>query len=149
MDDHHPTTPRRPDDPYEGREPKRYQNRLVVTEDDIDSLGHVNNIVYVRWIQDIAGEHWRSAADPEVAEGIAWVLTRHEIDYKRAAHLGDEITVTTWVGSATKVRFERFVEITGAADTLHAKSRTLWSPINRATGRLVRLDISAHEPFYE
>ncbi len=141
-------TPNRKD-PYAGREPRRHEKRFLVMEEDIDGLGHVNNVVYVKWIQEIAGEHWRLAADPEVASRIAWVVSRHEIDYKRPAHLGDEVTVRTWVGSATPVRFERHVEIVDTEDRILVRSRTLWSPIDRSSRRLVRLDLSTHEPFYE
>ena len=91
----------------------------------------------------------RAVADPELVDTIAWVLTRHEIDYKRPAFLGDEITIRTWVGSATPVRFERHVEIADAEGRVLVKSRTLWSPVDRETSRLKRLDVGAHEPFYE
>ena len=105
--------------PFAGREPVRFEKRFSVTEDDIDELGHVNNVVYVDWIQQVAGEHWRAAADPDLLSSIAWVVSRHEIDYKRPAHLGDEVLVRTWVGSQTAVRFERHVEI------LDAQKRTI------------------------
>ncbi|MDX1577268.1 MAG: acyl-CoA thioesterase [Gemmatimonadota bacterium] len=141
-------TPSR-DDRFEGREPRRYEMRFLVTEDDIDGLGHVNNVVYVDWIQRVAGEHWRAAADPELRERVAWVVSRHEIDYKRPAYAGEEVTVRTWVGSTTGVRFERHVEIVDAAERTLVRARTIWSPLDRETGRLMRLDASAHEPFYD
>jgi acyl-CoA thioester hydrolase len=136
-------------DLYEGREARRYEQTRVVTDADIDELGHVNNVVYVYWVQKIAGEHWRQTADPALVERIAWVLTRHEIDYRRAAHTGDELTVRTWVGSATPVRYERFVDSLDASGRVLVSSRAVWSPIDRETGKLVRLDVSSHEPFYE
>ena len=136
-------------DPCEGREPRRHETRFLVREEDIDPLGHVNNLVYARWVQDVASDHWRTAADPALVDEIAWVMTRHEIDYERPAHLGDQITARTWVGSATPVRFERHVEILDAEGRRLARSRTVWTPIDRRTGRIVRLDLSAHEPFYE
>ena len=135
-------------DPFEGREPRRYEKRFLVTEDDIDGLGHVNNVVYVDWIQQVAGEHWRSAADPELRGRIAWVVSRHEIDYKRPAHEGDEVTARTWVGTASPVRFERHVEILDAEGRTLVRARTIWCPVDRESGRLIRLDLSAHEPFY-
>ncbi|MDH3735080.1 MAG: acyl-CoA thioesterase [Gemmatimonadota bacterium] len=134
---------------FAGREARRFEHRRTVTEDDVDTLGHVNNVVYVQWIQDIAGAHWRALAGPELVDSVAWALLRHEIDYKRAAYPGDELTVRTWVGTATPVRYERHVEIVDPKERLLVKSRTVWAPIDRATGRLRRLDVSAHEPFYE
>ena len=103
---------------------------------DIDELGHVNNVTYVRWVQDAAVAHWRAAAPPEDQAKLVWVVLRHEIDYKQAALPGDEIIARTWVGSATRVRFERLTEVHRAADrVLLASARTLWCPLSRETGR--------------
>lgn len=136
-------------DRFTDREPRRHERRVTVSEEHLDDLGHVNNVVYVQWIQDIAGEHWRTAADPGLVDSVAWVLSRHEIDYRRPAHAGDRLTVRTWVGGASPVRYERHVEIVDADERVLVRSRTEWAPIDRETGRLMRLDVSAHEPFYD
>ncbi len=103
---------------------------------DIDELGHVNNVTYVRWVQDAAVAHWRAAAPSEDQAKLVWVVLRHEIDYKQPALPGDEIVARTWVGSATRVRFERLTELHRATDrALLASARTLWCPLNRETGR--------------
>ena len=108
---------------------------------DIDELGHVNNVVYVRWVQEVAAAHWRAAATPAQQEAIAWVALRHEIDYKHPALPDDGIVVSTWVGTAEAIRFERHVEIMRAADRkLLARARTLWCPVNRVSGRVTRVD---------
>ena len=60
----------------------RFELRVPVVAEDFDELGHVNNVVYLRWIQDIATAHWRAAATPAQQERYAWVAHRHEIDYK-------------------------------------------------------------------
>lgn len=118
----------------------RFEHAVTISDTDIDELGHVNNVVYVRWVQEIATAHWRSAATPEQVEQIGWVALRHEIDYKHAAMPGDTIIASTWVGTADAVRFERFVEILRAGDRkVLASSRTLWCPISRDTGRIVRV----------
>ena len=65
----------------------RFAARLTVItaiEADIDELGHVNNAVWVRWIQDIAVAHWQAVAPAEHRDSYVWVVTRHEIDYLRA-----------------------------------------------------------------
>ena len=65
-----------------------------------------------------------------------WVVVRHEIDYKQAAVLGDEIIARTWVGTATRLKFERLTEFVRASDgTVLAKARTLWCPVDAQTGR--------------
>ena len=67
---------------------------------DIDELGHVNNVTYVRWVQDAAVAHWRAAAPAEDQDKLVWVVLRHEIDYKQSAFPGDHVVARTWVGSA-------------------------------------------------
>jgi acyl-CoA thioester hydrolase len=118
----------------------RFERPVTVSDADIDELGHVNNVVYVRWVQEIATAHWRALATAEQQERIGWVALRHEIDYKHPAMPGDAILASTWVGTAEAVRFERFVEILRATDRkVLASSRTLWCPISRTTGRIVRV----------
>lgn len=120
---------------------------IPVQPSDIDGLGHVNNVVYVRWVQDVAVAHWRAAATPEQQANIAWVVVRHEIDYKHATKLADEIVARTWVGAATAHTFERHTEILRARDgRLLAKARTLWCPIDMRTGRPISVgdDIRQH-----
>jgi acyl-CoA thioester hydrolase len=103
---------------------------------DIDELGHVNNVTYVRWVQDAAVAHWRAAAPAEDQDKLVWVVLRHEIDYRQPALPGDGIVARTWVGSASRVRFERLTEVQRASDrALLATARTLWCPLNRETGR--------------
>lgn len=111
-----------------------------VGPDDLDELRHVNNVVYVRWMQDVAVAHWNELAPPGVRDSLAWVARRHEIDYLQAARLGDEVTLRTWVGHAEGLTFERFIEVwrTGDARCL-LKARTLWVPIDPRSGRPTRV----------
>ena len=107
---------------------------------DIDRQNHVNNTVYVRWIQEVATAHWESRAAAEVRDTIGWVVLRHEIDYKTPACLGDELVLRTWVGKATRATFERFVEVVRKNDRqLVAQARTLWVPINPGTAKPTRV----------
>jgi acyl-CoA thioester hydrolase len=107
---------------------------------DIDEQNHVNNTVYLRWVQEVATAHWRAVASGEAQENISWVVLRHEIDYKAPAAFGDQIMLRTWVGKATRLTFERFTEIRRNSDgQLLSKARTLWCPINAQTGRPARV----------
>ena len=109
---------------------------IKVLPEDIDQLDHVNNIVYLRWVQDLAIAHWTTEAPREDQEKLFWVVTRHEIDYKRSAKLGDEIIGRTWVGSAKRFSFERLSEIVRKSDNkILAKARTIWCPIDSKTKR--------------
>jgi acyl-CoA thioester hydrolase len=113
---------------------------LEIQSHDIDRLGHVNNVVYLGWIQDAAIAHWRVLATPEQQAEVAWVVVRHEIDYKRPARLGDPILARTWVGMASRNTFERHTEILRAADRkVLVRARTLWCPIDPETGKPVQV----------
>lgn len=126
----------------------KFELHIRVAESDIDELGHVSNIIYIRWVQDAAVAHWRNAATEEQQQNLLWVIRRHEIDYKQSALPGDEIIAATWVGGATELVFERFTEILRASDRrLLAKARTLWIPINPKTGKPVRVDANVRERF--
>jgi acyl-CoA thioester hydrolase len=126
----------------------RFEKRIRISESDIDELGHVNNTVYLRWVQDAAVAHWKAAATEEQQKNILWVVRRHEIEYKQAAHLGDEIIAETWVGGASDLIFERHTEILRSSDRkLLAKARTLWIPVNCKTGKPMRVDSDVRSRF--
>ena len=93
-----------------------YELLLSLTEADIDELDHVNNTVYLRWVQEAAVAHWRHAATETQQAEIVWVVLRHEIDYKRPARLGDLVKARTWVGTASTHAFDRHTEIVRDAD---------------------------------
>ena len=111
---------------------------IAVEPADIDGLSHVNNVVYLRWVQDIAVAHWRAVASTADQEKYLWIIVRHEIDYKQPARLGDVIVAKTWVGAATRIKFDRHTEMRRASDgILLANARTVWCPIDARTGKVV------------
>lgn len=126
----------------------RHELTVVVRPDDIDELHHVNNLVYLRWVQDVAIAHWRAAASAEAQREVAWVALRHEIDYLRAAVLGDTVVVRTWVGTASRLAFERHTEIVRQSDgRVLARARTLWCPVSTRTGRPTRVSAEVRAGF--
>jgi acyl-CoA thioester hydrolase len=126
----------------------RFEMIVSVLPDDIDEQNHVNNTVYLRWVQDVATAHWRAVASAEAQAIIGWVVLRHEIDYKAPATLGDEIVLRTWVGKATRLTFERFTEIRRNRDgRLLSETRTLWCPIDAQTSRPVRVSAEVRAQF--
>jgi acyl-CoA thioester hydrolase len=126
----------------------RFEMSVSVLPGDIDEQNHVNNTVYLRWVQEVASAHWRAIASSEAQEGIGWVVLRHEIDYKAPACPGDDVLLRTWVGKATRLTFERFTEILRSNDSqLLSTARTLWCPINAQTGRPVRVSAEVREQF--
>ena len=119
----------------------------VATPADIDELGHVNNIVYLRWVQDVATAHWRAAARAADIDRFIWVVTRHEIDYFRATLVGETLTLTTWVGTPKGARFDRFVDIAGADGRLRARAMTIWALVDTHGNRAVRVPPETAAPF--
>src|SRR5260221_14356711 len=114
---------------------------IPVPPADIDGLGHVNNVVYLRWMQEAATAHWESAASAELRAAVSWVVSRHEIDYKAPAFLGDRLVARTWVGEVRGATWERFIEIRGAeGDKLLARGRSVYAALDRASGRPRRVD---------
>jgi acyl-CoA thioester hydrolase len=120
--------------------PHAFEITVPVQPADIDQQNHVNNTVYLRWVQEVATAHWEALAPAAAREIIGWIVLRHEIDYKSPACLGDQVVLRTWVGQATRVTFERFTEMRRRSDhALLAQARTLWVPVNTATGKPTRV----------
>lgn len=113
---------------------------LAVPPDDIDRQGHVNNVAFVRYVQEAAVAHWRAAAPADLRDAYAWVVRRHEIDYLKPGLPGDELTARTWVGAPAGATWERFTEVVRADGTVLATARTVWVPLDAATGRPRRID---------
>ncbi len=124
----------------------KFSHEFSVERSDIDELGHVNNVAYVRWVQDAAVAHWLNATNEEQQAKYIWIMLRHEIDYKKQAFENEKITATTWVGEWTAVTCERFVEITRGTDLL-AKSRTVWCMLDRKTSKPTRISSELKDLF--
>lgn len=125
-----------------------FKLKVRVVPEDIDEQNHVNNLVYVRWVQEVATAHWQAIASFEAQRAFGWVVLRHEIDFKAPALLGDEIELWTRVGKATRLTFERFTEIRRERDgQLLSRARTLWCPVDPATGRPTRVPVEVRSQF--
>ena len=117
-------------------EAEPFEIPVTVRPEDIDELGHVNNVVYLRWVQDAATAHWTAQASEDAKQSLFWVVARHEIDYLRPAFLDDEILARTWVGKARKRQFDRHTALVRASDGRRlARARTVWVPVDRETLR--------------
>ena len=116
----------------------KFFHSFKVSESDIDVHKHVNNVAYLRWIQDVAVAHWQTAASSELQKKYTWYVIRHEIDYKKQAFENEEITAITWVGEATKIRCERFTEIKRGEEIL-AKARSVWCLLDATNNKPIRI----------
>lgn len=140
--------PKPPDEGGAANAPERFTIRVPVLPSDIDANAHVNNVVYVRWVQDAATAHWNARTSAAEKAAVAWVVLRHEIDYLRAALPGDAVSAVTWVGPASRHAYERHTELRRQGDgELLARARTLWCPLHPATGRPVRLEDGVRRRF--
>jgi len=128
--------------------PRVFVLPLQVVEADIDLMGHVNNIVYLRWVQEVATAHWNAAATEQQKEEYAWVVLRHEIDYMRPALLGEALEARTYIGESSGAKFERHVEIWRPQDNqLLAKARSVWVALDARTLRPRRVEAGLREQF--
>ena len=116
----------------------KFSHEFAVGNEDIDEQGHVNNVAYVRWIQDVAVAHWFAVTDEQMREKYTWVVLRHEIDYKKQSFVGEKITAETWVGEPTRISWERFTEIKRGADLL-VKAKSIWCLIDREKSKPSRI----------
>ncbi len=130
-----------------------FEQQKVPTAADVDALGHVNNIVYVRWVQDIAVAH-SDAAGFDLAtyqrEGAVFVVRRHEVEYLRPAYDGEQLVLRTWIADwkgASSWRETRVLRVSDGQEVVRA--RTLWAYIDAVTGRPRRIPKAIVEAFRE
>jgi acyl-CoA thioester hydrolase len=127
-----------------------FERQITASAADIDELGHVNNAVWVRWIQDIATAHWYALAAPEHKDAYIWLVVRHEIDYLRAVVPGETVTGRTWVGEAPKgARFDRHMEFIGSDGKPRVRARTTWAILDKTSGRPIRVPPEVIAPFLD
>ncbi|MGE0595724.1 MAG: acyl-CoA thioesterase [Hyphomonadaceae bacterium] len=118
-----------------------FTQRIAIDPGDIDELGHVNNIVYLRWAQEIAIAHWQARASAEMLTQFVWVVRRHEVDYRAALQLGDEAEARTRVApGAQGALWRRFVEIwKEGASSPCVEVASDWVLLDAATRRVKRV----------
>ena len=127
-----------------------FTRTFIAAADDIDELGHVNNAVWVRWVQELAVAHWQAVAPPEQQVAYIWVVTRHEIDYRGNLRAGESVTGETWVPDPPRgARFDRHVRFVDADGAVKVEAVTTWALLDRATGRLLRVRGEVAAPFVE
>ena len=119
---------------------KYFTFNKIVKENELDALNHVNNINYIKWVQQAAQKHWSSISNPIFEAKYVWVVLRHEIDYLASAKLNDKITVNTWIGDSYGVKSERFVDISIDSKVI-AKAKTVWCLLNKETMRPIRVPL--------
>jgi acyl-CoA thioester hydrolase len=115
-----------------------YRHEIQVTADMVDGNGHVNNVVYIQWMQDSAIQHAQASGCSSVTDslGATWVVRTHRIEYLRPAFAGDTITVLTWVSDFRKVRsLRKYKIIRTTDDAVIAQAETDFVFVDAKTGR--------------
>jgi acyl-CoA thioester hydrolase len=115
-----------------------YQYSFKVEQEHIDELNHVNNVVYLQWVNNISEQHWNLLATEEIKHKYLWVVLRHELDYLNQAFLGDEITLLTWVGESIGVKSVRHVQVY-KGKTILLRARSTWCLLEQKTLRPTRI----------
>lgn len=119
--------------------PAPFRVSLVPTPADMDENGHLNNIVYVRWLQEVATAHWAAVAPAEAQVRFVWVISRHEIDYRAPSFAGKQLTAETWGENPKGARFDRCTRISGPDGSVRVEARTTWVIMDRELQRPARL----------
>ncbi len=129
---------------------RRFEYEITVPPDSIDQLGHVNNIEYVRWVQDAAVKHsdatgldWNAYLEMKAA----FVIRRHVIEYLREAKVGERLRVATWIESATRITALRATEIRNEKGDAILTAQTTWVFVSLETMRPVRINQRVAEAF--
>ena len=116
-----------------------YTKRLIVSPDAIDRQGHVNNLAYVAWMQDVAIEHSTAAGwpmDRYLAIGAGWVVRSHFVEYLRPALVDDGLAIHTWVPEFTQRSTpRRYLFVRERAREVVARAETRWVFVDLSTGR--------------
>lgn len=128
--------------------PTPFVTTITALPEHIDEMGHVNNAVWVQWLQEVATRHWQAVADPAHVDAYVWVVNRHEIDYRGNVRAGDMVTAKTWVGESPRgARFDRFVEFSGPDGKVKVSAKSTWVIVDRASGRILRIPPNVAAPF--
>jgi acyl-CoA thioester hydrolase len=125
-----------------------FELSISVSAEDIDQMNHVNNVVYLRWVQDVSEGHWLALATAQMLEEYFWVAIRHEIDYKNQGFLGDELMLRTYLKSYGGARSMRTVQIIRKSDQkLLVESLTTWILMSKITNKPARIPADMEKLF--
>jgi acyl-CoA thioester hydrolase len=118
--------------------PGIFREEFTVSAEAIDANGHVNNVVFVQWMQDVATRHFEASGGVPLMEqaGAIWVVRSHQIEYHAPVFAGERVQVITWVASFSRVRSLRRYQFLRATDgKLLVRGETDWVFVNASTGR--------------
>jgi len=115
-----------------------FRHPIAIVPSDIDQMGHVNNAVYLKWVQDAVVDYWRSVAPPDAVASHLWVALKHEITYLKPTFLQDSIVAEV---IAEKVEGARamFTTVVRRGEEKLSEIKSSWCCLDAASLRPVRL----------
>ena len=122
--------------------PEYFTHEFVVDESALDHNHHVNNVVFIQWIQDYSILHSDVCGSTAVTDamGCTWMIFNHHVEYKAQAFLGDKIKLTTWVSDYARASCKRRCRFERVSDgTVVLESETIWAFIDAKRGRLTAI----------
>ena len=131
----------------------RHSLTFTAAAGHIDVMGHVNNAVWVQWMEALATAHWEADAAPEHVAAYAWVVTRHEIDYRGNIAVGESVLAETFIPDPPSgAKFDRRIDFRrigadGQPGKVIVSARSTWAMIDLASGRLMRVPAEVAAPF--
>lgn len=123
-----------------------HQHAIRISAADIDFMGHVNNAVYLNWVQEAVIGYWQKVAPADAVARHLWVALKHEITYRSPAFLDDPVLAHV---VATGVQGSRafFTTLIRRGDTLLAEVKSSWCCLDTATRRPARIARELAERF--
>ncbi|WP_416135541.1 acyl-CoA thioesterase [Aquimarina sp. 2201CG5-10] len=117
-----------------------FELQLKVPKSAIDDMNHVNNVVYLQWVQDVAKKHWEHKTNERIRDTYVWVVINHFLEYHNPAFENDTITLQTWIDHHKGAKSERHTKIinTITQKTL-VSAKTNWCLLSKETLRPVRI----------
>ncbi|MAW98219.1 MAG: thioesterase [Sphingomonas sp.] len=115
-----------------------HQHDIAIAPDDIDFMGHVNNAVYLNWVQEAVVAYWEKIAPAEDVARHLWVALKHEITYRRPAFLEDDIVATVVAERVEGARalFRTFIK---RGEDVLAEVKSTWCSLDASTMRPMRI----------
>jgi acyl-CoA thioester hydrolase len=115
-----------------------FRYAVAITPSDIDHMGHVNNSVYLKWVQDAVVDYWRSIAPPEAVAKHLWVALKHEITYRKPTFIQD-IVVAEVIAEKVEGARASFTTIVRRGQDVLSEVKSTWCCLDAGTQRPARL----------
>jgi acyl-CoA thioester hydrolase len=115
-----------------------FHHPIAIAPDDIDHMGHVNNAVYLKWVQESVVAYWEKVAPAEAVAGHLWIALKHEISYRKPAFLKDKV-IAEVVAEGVKGTRAFFSTVVRRGEDVLAEVKSCWCCLDAATKRPARV----------